>query len=840
MLVPNQFPSLPSSTHRLAIIGDAPGVEESNVGKPFVGSGGRLLKAALGLNNLSIDQCFLGNVCQVRPPDNDITEFDFDGPEIQAGLTQLLIDLDTFKPNCLLLLGKAAFRAFRPDLCYEVRKTKANPDGYVIPLGNWRGSVAYSTVGQKYKAIATYHPSYVLRAYSDMPYFKWDINRAVKHSRTPEVSYLQRAINIRPSFDEVLRYLSDIEQNERSFSTDIEGYADNVGVTMLSIAPTPTDCLVIPFWIDGAHYWTEDEECLIWVLIQRLYLNPKIRKKCHNGFYELFVLAWRHRIAIRNIDEDTMLKMFELYPELDKSLGVCVSFFTEEPYYKDDRKSTNTTTRLVYNGKDSCCTEEIERPMEVALQKQSRSYEHYRFNIRLLPAFHYMHLRGCRFDMARAMEHRKKAEDELTPLLAELEAKCGQPINPKSTDDKKWFLYEFLGFKPMARYGESTKEEIIHRYWAKERNPLLRTLVRAINLRTRISDIGKLTVNDDGRIRCSYDLAGAGTSRLNSRESIAMYAFLTKKGIVKWDYTGTNLQNQTKELRDCVLADEGNDFFQFDLSGADAWTVAADLAALGHPTMLEDLKYGLKPSRILLLMLQYLKDKKNVNDVLRMDRAMLKKLTSHLGGEKDTFDYGNNLTPDELYLCMKRVQHGTNYVAKPETVSNTIFKDTNGQIDLPTREAATYQALYKMRYSVDARTDYIRRELQTRGRLSTAIGFSRQFFGIRHGAPVDDAIVRIGASLEPQANTTGVTNRALDKLWYDSQNRRRDGALFVEPLIQIHDALAGQFPFRIRDWAREKFAVWFNNPIIVHGIEIRIPAEGNIGPNWKHTTTPFN
>jgi uracil-DNA glycosylase family 4 len=680
MLVPNKFPTLGSNTHRLAIIGEAPGRDEVTVGEPFVGASGRLLRAVLGVNNITADQCFLGNVCQIQPPDNDITNFSWDSTEIQSGLAQLRSDIDQYNPHCILALGKTALRALRPDLCYEVRKTLANPDGVNVPLGNWRGSVAHSTsfVGRKF--VATYHPAYILRAYGDIPYFKWDVNRAVKHSRSPDLTYLERSISIRPSIDEVLRYLADIEINERPIATDIEGYADNVGVTMLSIAVSPTSCLVIPFWLNGTHYWSEEEEVLVWIALHRLYANPRIRKKCHNGFYELFVLAWRHKLAIRNLSEDTMLKQFEYLPELEKSLAVCVSFYTEEPYYKDDRESTNPDTKLVYNGKDSCCTEEVDRALDPLLAKIPASYDHYRFNISLLPPYHYMHLRGCRFDSARAAAHTLQAETELKPLLAELEAACGRPINPKSSADKAWLLYEHLGYKPFARYGTTTKEEVIHRYWARERNPILRTLVRAINLRTRISDIGKLVCNDDGRIRTTYDLAGAGTARLSSRESLAMYAYRTKSGILKWDYTGTNLQNQTKELRDCFLPDsDAFDFYQFDLAGADAWTVAADLAALGHPAMFDDLSAGIKPSKVLLLMLQYVRTGRSPADVNKLDRVELKKLTKPLGTSADTFNYGLGLDAEKLYLCMKRVQHGTNYYAKPETVSNTIFKDTEGE-----------------------------------------------------------------------------------------------------------------------------------------------------------------
>lgn len=840
MLVPNKFPTLRSDAHRLAIIGEAPGRDEVTAGEPFVGASGRLLRGVLGVSNITADQCFLGNVCQIQPPDNDITEFPWDSTEIQSGLAQLRSDIDQYNPHCILALGKTALRALRPDLCYDVRKTLANPDGVNVPLGNWRGSVAFSTSFLRRKFVATYHPAYILRAYGDIPYFKWDVNRAVKHSRTPDLSYRQRSITIRPSVDEVLRFIARVESNEYAISTDIEGYADNVGVTTLSIATSPDECLVIPFWLNGAHYWSEEEEIMVWTALHRLYANPRIRKKCHNGFYELFVLAWRHKVAIRNLDEDTMLKQFEYLPELEKSLGVCVSFYTEEPYYKDDRENPDPNVKLVYNGKDSCCTEEVDRVLDPLLAKNPRSYEHYRFNISLLPPYHYMHLRGCRFDTARAESHRRRANEELAPLLSSIEKSCGRPVNPKSSADKAWLLYEHLGYKPFARYGTTTKEEVIHRYWARERNPILRDLVRAINLRTRISDIGKLVCNDDGRIRTSYDLAGAGTARLSSRESIAMYAYLTKSGLLKWDYTGTNLQNQTKELRDCFLPDtDAHEFYQFDLSGADAWTVAADLTALGHPAMMDDLLASIKPSKVLLLMLQYLRTGRNPADVNKLDRAELKRLSKPLGTKDDTFTYGH-LDSETMYLCMKRVQHGTNYYAKSETVSNTIFKDTNGEIDLPPHESATYQALYKLRYSVDARADYIRRELGARARLTSAIGFSRQFFGIRYGGMVEDDILRIGLSFEPQANTTGVTNLALSKMWYDPANRRKSGALFVEPLIQIHDALAGQYPSRMRDWARERFAAWFNNPIIIHGIEVRIPAEGNFGPNWKDTTHPLN
>jgi hypothetical protein len=85
---------------------------------------------------------------------------------------------------------------------------------------------------------------------------------------------------------------------------------------------------------------------------------------------------------------------------------------------------------------------------------------------------------------------------------------------------------------------------------------------------------------------------------------------------------------------------------------------------------------------------------------------------------------------------------------------------------------------------------------------------------------------------EPQTNTTYCTNLALQNLWNDPANRRKSGALFIEPLLQIHDALAGQFPARLRDFARERIRTYFSNPITIHGITLTIPVDIKVGTSW--------
>jgi uracil-DNA glycosylase family 4 len=1130
--VPNRFPKFPDGTgRRLALIGEAPGADEELCGEPFVGSSGKLLKLVVEQSGAIWDSVFLGNICQTRPPGNDIEEFAWDGPEITAGLSQLKIDLDLFKPTCVLALGRTAFRYFKPDKCYEDKK------GIHIPLQDWRGSI-FDSVVTGHKVIATFHPAYINRVIGDIPYFRLDISRAVRHSLpgTARTS-VTRTGTLRPSLSDVVSFLQLLRSTRLPASIDIEGYTDALGITMFGIAPTRETGLVIPFQIDGRRYWNEDDEAVVWKHLADYLADPLCPKCCHNAFYETVVCGWRHQLVIAGRVDDTMMLQWEAFPELEKSLGVTASIWTEEPYYKDERESSGDT-KLGYNFKDCAVTQECVE--EIPKRLNPLQLDHYHFNISLIPAFTYMQLRGCRLDVARVAQHRLEAEKELATLTEKLDAATsiylGHSFNAKSLDDKAWFLYDFLGYEPSKRWGRSTKEELLHRYYVKHRNELVKILIQAVAKRTRISDLGRLLPSADGRIRSAYGLVDTVTGRINSRESSIVELLHDEKGRPYWEHTGTNLQNITKAIRDCFISDgDEYDFFEADLEGADAWTVAADLAALGAPAMLNDLIAHIKPSKVLLLMLDALEAHTDPALIARMEPATLKPLV-------DAIDVPEGVLPDGRpaswkYISMKRVQHGcvigghevltkngwikiedlksdvqilswniegsaqfevpshltsylytgnlhsfqgtafdltvthdhrmplenggpykvktaeqlaaeprghlpvsalsysgslvpyefirllaayqsdgcrgdvlgnlqfhfvkgrkverlqmickelnvpfslyecadgtvqctvkelkiynfgkstdwrllglssesmktyleetvhwdgsidekychkrteittsvllraevmhtmahlcglgsqltrdarisgfgtsmhsvslnqrsrstaaslviskeavidvpvycvtvstgfffvrrndkimitgnTNYDGKEDTISATIFKDSDGVIDIPPQQIAVYQMLYRLRYNTSLRTEWIRRELGKTGVLKTATGFQRRFFGIRNPRAIDDSIIREAAATEPQQITTHVINRCIRNLWFDERNRRRTGALFVEPLLQIHDALAGQFPSRLRPFAAEQLHVWFANPLTIHGIPITIPYEGKFGRSW--------
>jgi len=68
--VPNQHSTILPHQARVALVGEAPGVDEVREGKPFVGFAGQRLDALLSYPTVGIirAQCLVANVMQVRPP----------------------------------------------------------------------------------------------------------------------------------------------------------------------------------------------------------------------------------------------------------------------------------------------------------------------------------------------------------------------------------------------------------------------------------------------------------------------------------------------------------------------------------------------------------------------------------------------------------------------------------------------------------------------------------------------------------------------------------------------------------------------------------------------------
>jgi len=343
--VKNVFPTITNTQYHLAIIGEAPGQDEIDSGVPFFGASGRELTKALDRASILRDACFIGNICQHKPYKNKLAYFDWSGPEIQSGLITLTHDLQSLtpRPNLIWLLGSSALHAFKcgSDYAPKRRKTKDGPQfSFPNSISDWRGSLFISHPNSPLpdvKCIASYHPAYCLRNYEFIPQLLLDCVCKVKpESLFPELKLPQRALKVNLSFDELIHELRRIQNEKPLISVDIEG---GVGtLSCLSIATSAMTSFIIPFTkMDGSSFWGLDEEVHIWRETAKVLCSPDIPKVLQNSLYDRFVLQYSYGIVVRGVVDDTMLKFWELYPELPKSLAFQASVLTSEPYWKDER-----------------------------------------------------------------------------------------------------------------------------------------------------------------------------------------------------------------------------------------------------------------------------------------------------------------------------------------------------------------------------------------------------------------------------------------------------------------------------------------------------------------------
>jgi uracil-DNA glycosylase, family 4 len=89
---------------KVMLIGEAPGADEDEQGRPFVGRSGELLNKILSAIKFSREEVYIANIIKSRPPNNRNPEPD----EIQACLPYLIRQIELIRPKIILALGKVA------------------------------------------------------------------------------------------------------------------------------------------------------------------------------------------------------------------------------------------------------------------------------------------------------------------------------------------------------------------------------------------------------------------------------------------------------------------------------------------------------------------------------------------------------------------------------------------------------------------------------------------------------------------------------------------------------------------------------------------------------------
>ncbi len=145
---------------RIMIIGEAPGKNEDEGGKPFIGRAGKVLDEALKQANINRDDTFITNIVKCRPPNNRKPT------TLESTIcTNLFLynQIKIIKPSIIITLGATPFETLL---------------GKKAPLNSNRGKMHHLL---DIDLMPTFHPAYILRNPQARHFLHVDIMSAVRH-----------------------------------------------------------------------------------------------------------------------------------------------------------------------------------------------------------------------------------------------------------------------------------------------------------------------------------------------------------------------------------------------------------------------------------------------------------------------------------------------------------------------------------------------------------------------------------------------------------------------------------------------------------------------------------
>lgn len=740
---------------RIMIVGEAPGEEEARTGNPFEGYSGQELTRMLAEAGISRSTCFITNVVRVRPPGNDIGAFIAEKkkdvtpdhrflrdkrvlPPVVDGMAMLEREIALCQPNVIIALGNVALWALTGNW----------------GITSWRGSLLECdlSLGLPYKpkVVPTYHPAAVLRQWSWRRIAVQDFRRARVASRARELIRPDYRFIIRPDFATVNSVLDQLLYQLNSdwnppaplrLSCDIETRAGHIAC--IGIAWSKTEALCIPLMcIERSEgYWTAEEESLIMWKLSLILMHKNILVIGQNFIYDAQYLDRHNLIRPQNV-RDTMIAHHSMFSNMPKGLDFLSSMYCEfHAYWKDEGKKWDGLDEdryWKYNCTDAVTTFEVDEVEQgVVDQLGVRAVHDFQQSL-FQPVLRTM-IRGVRCDHSRRASMTMEMMDRIAQLQTEINAQVGYELNPRSPLQMRQLFYEDFKQRVVVKRktGEpSCDDEALN--LIAEREPLLRPLVRKIlalrSANVFLSTFLRAPLDIDGRIRCSFNIAGTETYRFSSSQN----AF----------DSGLNLQNipaggmadgeALPNLRELFIPDPGYTFFDIDLASADLRIVVWES---DEPELKAMLRAGLDPYT-------------EIAKEFYKDPTITKK--------------------DPRRQTFKSFAHGTNYLGTAKGLAE--------RLGLSVADAERTQKWYFERFPRIKRwQDDLKNQVVSRGMIQNVFG-NRLYIMDR----IEGTIFNQAAAWIPQSTVACLINRAYVAIDRDLPD--------VQVLLQVHDSLAGQFP----------------------------------------------
>ena len=540
-------------TAKYVIIGEAPGTEEEQRGGAFIGAAGRLLDDLLRNAGISRDEIYFDHVFQFRPKGNDTSPFIkfaktvTETEEFIKSQSALAARLETTKANVIITMGNIPTYALTS----------------LTPITKQRGSVVPATLLKDRKVIPCIHPAAALREYLTRYSIVNDLRRAKDQVDFPEIKRLTRSLILNPSYADAMSFLDSCNQAE-SVAYDIEIRGQELSHIAFAINPAVGIC--IPFVEGIKDYWTPDQEASIMLKIAEVLENEKVFKIGQNLSFDATFMYYKYGIHVYPL-HDTMIAAGILFPDFPKGLDFLVSLYCDgEPYYKDDGKewfknpfgSEEIFRR--YNAMDAVVLMEI-FPKQTKELERIGNWITYERQKSLLHPLVYAGNKGIRMDTEGMIKAGEGCNEHIDSLMRRLGEVSGRPdLNPNSPKQLKEYFYVDKGLKPYTRKGSISVDDKALKRLAMNGHEEANIILELRHERKMLGTYYNMKLDEDGRMRCSFNPVGTEQGRISSSKTI--------RG------TGANLQNQPPQTQAMMLADPDHILVNQDLGQAENRVVA--------------------------------------------------------------------------------------------------------------------------------------------------------------------------------------------------------------------------------------------------------------------------
>jgi uracil-DNA glycosylase family 4 len=527
----------------ICLLGTSPSKIDMSWKRPFVGQEGDVLNDCLRSAGIARRHCYILNLWKEHVQKNKQDQMFLHNRLIydpRKGFTddgmdaarEALAKLDEIRPKITVTLGRPAFHMMASN-------TK--------PLMKWRGSPLWSERFKR-KYIPTVHPdATIYGVYAWRFFIQNDLAKSRLEMDSYDLVLPPRELIIAPTLADVYHFMHECRE-AGVFATDIE--VINHQVSCFSLAPRSDRAMTIPFVDDrGQPYWSEDDEVTVWKWYESLMSDEKLMKVNQNIAFDIGFLLDRNHIRTRGPIGDTMIAQHIIYPHFPKGLDFIASYHTREPYWKDEGKvwknpKIDWPTFQRYCGKDAAVALEAWSLLSDEMS-EGGYWDTYNMTIDMLDSLIYMTVRGLAVDRDRLEATKTELETTIEKKQAELDAitfSWGH-LNPASPKACQEYFYEYLGIHPYknAEGGITTDDRAMSRIFRKSiegsKEAKLVQEIRALRkLKGTYIDV---TLDPDGRLRCSWNPRGTWTGRLSSSQTIFG--------------TGMNLQNLHPKFKGFII-----------------------------------------------------------------------------------------------------------------------------------------------------------------------------------------------------------------------------------------------------------------------------------------------